>query len=113
MSARKTQAVRFLWDYAATPHKTYEAATWSDHALALFMEGEWNRPDHGEGSMVAARWGVIRRGATVHARPVWMTYDRDLAPKPWGVEDPDHHHAPQRFAQMWQAMEVAAGEVAS
>ena len=111
MPARKTQPVRYLWDYAATPHKTYEAATWSDHGLALFMEGEWDRPDHGDGSMTAGRWGVIRRGAAFDARPVLMTYDRDMAPLPWAVEDPDHRAAPVRFAQMWEAMEAAAGEL--
>jgi hypothetical protein len=110
MGARKTQAVRKLIDYDADPPRLYEAATWSDHALAILMGAEWDRPDHGEGSMTSGRWGVIRRGAPADARPVWMTYERAEA-RPWAVED-GHRAAPVRFAQMWEAMEHAAGEVA-
>jgi hypothetical protein len=103
---RKTQPVRYLFDYDATPPKSYEAATWSDHALAIFMGAKWDRPDHGDGSMVEGRWGVIGRVASATARPVWMTYERGV-PLPWAVEDPDHRAAPQRFRQMWEAMEAA------
>jgi hypothetical protein len=110
MAARKTQPVRFLMDYTATPPRPYEAATWSDHALGLFMGAEWDRPHHGEGSMTSGRWGVIRRGAPADARPVWVTYERAEA-RPWAVEDPDSGAVIERFRQMWQAFEAAAGEL--
>jgi len=102
--------VRYLYDYDAQPPRTYEAATWSDHALALVMGFTWapDRPDHGDGAALTGRWGVIPRGAGPDARPVWMTYDRAEA-VPWAVEDPDHRAAPRRFSQMWQAMEAAVG----
>jgi hypothetical protein len=108
---RITQAVRYLWDYDAVPPKTYEAATWSPDALALRVGATWNHPSHGDGAMVTGRWGVIRRAAPASARPVWMTYDR-AEPLPWAVEDPDHRAAPERFAQMVDAMQAAVGEVA-
>jgi hypothetical protein len=106
MPARKTAPVRYLYDYDAEPLRQYEAATWSDHALAIFMGGHWSDPSHREPSMIDGTWGVIERGAAPDARPVWMTYER-AERLPWAVLDPDHGAAPVRFAQMWEAMEAA------
>jgi hypothetical protein len=112
MAARRTQPVRYLIDYDATPPRRYEAATWSDHALAMFLGGHWTEPDHRDGSMTDGEWWVIERGAPADAGPVLMTYERAEGAQPWAFHDPEGRAAPRWLAQMWQAMEAAVGQLA-
>src|SRR5262245_61123833 len=106
MSARITRPVRYLTDETATPPRGREVVTGTDTALAFLADQPvYDRPDHGDGSMVAGMWWVIPRGAPAGAEPEVMWYHRGES-LPWSV-------GALRFAQMWEAMDTAADLSAS
>jgi hypothetical protein len=106
MAARKSWPVRKLTDEDARPPRKREVVTGTEHALAFWLGGTYDRarPDHGDGALLTATFGVIRHYAPADAVPVFIHYER-AEPVPWRVENG------QSYAQMWQAIEAAAGEV--
>jgi hypothetical protein len=101
MPARNTRPVARLVDDAARPPRHYEAVTASEHALAFYMGGTYrpDRPDHGDGALLTAIWGVIPHRAPADVVPAWVRYDR-------AKRLPFEVHG-QRYTQLGDAMEAA------
>jgi hypothetical protein len=105
MSARNTQPVRYLVDDTARPPKRQEVVTRSEHALAFWLGGTYDRPDHRADALVTGTWGVIPHHAPADAVPVFIHYDRRDA-LPFRVVG-------ESFAQLGEAMEVAVTDEAA
>jgi hypothetical protein len=105
MPARKSRPVRYLVDAEAVPPRRREVMTRTAHALAFWLGGTYHpdRPDHAEGALLTAAWGVIQHGAPADAEPVLVTYDRG-AVLPFGVDGQADRHT-----QLGDAMEAAVG----
>jgi hypothetical protein len=98
---RHTRAVRRLIDETSTPPRDYEAVTACPHALAFWMGGTWDHPDHSrDGSLVTGMWFAIPHHAPADVAPVAITYDRRESP-PFAVGE-------ARFAMLGEAMDCAA-----
>ena len=104
MPARDTHPVRYLTDETADPPKRQEVVTRSPNALAFWLGGTYARPDHRFDSCLTGNWAVIEHHALTAVEPLFIRYDRAEAPLPFEVVG-------QRFAQLGEAMEVAAAAI--
>jgi hypothetical protein len=103
MPARNSKPVRYLVDETARPPKRQEVVTRTENALAFWLGGTYDRPDHRE--VITGTWAVIRHHAPADAVPVFIHYDRADA-LPFRVVG-------ERFAQLGDAMEAAVTDEAA
>jgi hypothetical protein len=98
---RTTWPVRYLTDETAQPPRRQEVITRSPSAMAFWLGGTYDRPEHGCDACLVGAWAVISitRPAGVML-PVFIHYDRAAGALPFET-------CGRRYAQLGEAMEGA------
>lgn len=96
---RNTWPVRYLTDETAEPPRRKEVVTRSQHAMAFWLGGTYDQPDHDFTACLTGTWAVIGLPSTADAVPVFIHYDRAAGLLPFEISG-------ARYAQLGDAMEA-------